>query len=309
MVDHSSGPVLPLEERRRLTDFECWCAIAEADLRAAKARIDMNAVERAIEDVNQVRLQTGQRRHSALPVHIPDPSLQDQLGTLPNGMPHYRRGFGFYVGQRVMWNATNRRGVVQRIFEYGRNRIVVFHERDYVPFWTSPDLLEAVDEGEGCVGEPCVPTRERLLLMPCSGMKLDFAAPASTLYTGVMWQSLRANWQGRTRLTILSAKHGIVLPHELIEPYEQRLDQASVEDLLANLNPHVERTLKAIEGAHIVRVLVAGGKLYRQVLLAIVAQLKARNVIGEDVLVEQTVGGIGEQRAQLGAFLRAGCGR
>ncbi|TXI24212.1 MAG: hypothetical protein E6Q67_03060 [Roseateles sp.] len=291
-----------------LTSFEYCQAIAEADLRLAKARSDMNAVERAIDVVNQVRRQLGQPRVPELPMHIPDPSLQDQLGSLPNGMPHYRRGFGFCVGQRVKWSPNpDRYGVVLRIFEYGRNRIIVFRADDYVPFWTSPSLLEATQEAPGHVGEACVARKsERLLLMPCSGMKLDFAAPASTLYTGVMWQSLRANWCGSTRLAILSAKHGIVLPHEVLAPYDQRLDQDRVDELLDELRPQTERVAAAIDGAHIDQVLVAGGHLYRQVLLAIVAQLKSNRAIGGDVPVNQTVGGIGEHRAQLGAFLRSG---
>jgi hypothetical protein len=144
-----------------------------------------------------------------------------------------------------------------------------------------------------------------LLLMPCSGGKLAHAAPAGDLYTGVMWQSLRAHATTPLRMAILSAKYGVVAPSDVIAPYEQRLDVARAQELLDDLAVHVATARRVIGDAPVDHVFIAGGQPYRRVLLAIVSQLQAHGGIDAAARVEHTHGGIGFQRSQLGAYLRA----
>lgn len=66
----------------------------------------------------------------------------------------------------------------------------------------------------------------RVALVGCSGTKLDRPAPARELYAGNLFK-LSVRWVERRPFdawAILSAKHGLVLPDEVIEPYDVMLD-------------------------------------------------------------------------------------
>lgn len=316
----------PSAELRKLEALRaCRLAIAERDLQVARARGDMNAVERAISDVNRFRVQAGLPCEPLLPRHVRHPSLRGRVGRLPNGTLTYRCGFGLHVGQRVVWRLSPcqrvRPGVVEQIFEYGRNAIAVFKPDDSTAFWAAPWSLaaEAVDGVPASTACPApagldgqqleldfnAAGESSLLLMPCSGMKLAHAAPAGEIYTGVMWQTLRANGPTPACMAILSAKHGILLPTDVIEPYELRIDEQRAQEFLAQIETHVRSVRTAIGAMRVSDVFIAGGKLYRDVGLDIVDRLKAEGVIEASASVDFTRGGIGAQRAQLGAYLRA----
>jgi hypothetical protein len=294
-------------ERRELEQLQIRLAIAQRDLRMASHRSDPNAIENSITEVNKFRRLLDLPVVPELPAHVPDCSLQEWLGELPNGTPLYRIGFGFHVDQQVHWKhplaVFSKLGRVVQIFEYGRNPVVVFAPDVGSAYWTSPRHLEAVIAQDDINTRDTRPA-ESLLLMPCSGMKLSHPAAAEDLYTGVMWQTLLANGPRPACMAILSAKHGLVLPHQVIEPYELRLDLMRVQSMLEDLAPHVQIARTAVGEACIESVFVAGGKSYRQIMLAVVDQLKADGVIAMDVPVLQNAGGIGDQRAQLGTFLR-----
>lgn len=51
-------------------------------------------------------------------------------------------------------------------------------------------------------------------------------------------------------------------------------------------------------------ILLAGGKTYRRVMRAAIKRRIELGLLDTDVIIEQTSGGIGYQRAQLGAYLR-----
>jgi hypothetical protein len=74
-------------------------------------------------------------------------------------------------------------------------------------------------------------------VIPCGGKKLDHAAPARDLYCGSMFRHTLANVEqlaaldeaegrGPARVVILSALHGLVGLDTVLEPYDQRMDQA-----------------------------------------------------------------------------------
>ncbi|MFI9528016.1 DUF6884 domain-containing protein [Micromonospora rosaria] len=65
-----------------------------------------------------------------------------------------------------------------------------------------------------------------VVIVPCGTAKLDRPAPAGCLYTGSYHRACRrvADRIGG-RLVILSARHGLVTPDTVIEPYELRMGQ------------------------------------------------------------------------------------
>jgi hypothetical protein len=72
---------------------------------------------------------------------------------------------------------------------------------------------------------------DRIGLVGCGKRKLRHAAPAQELYVGPLFRGRRA-YVDRTcsRWFILSAKHGLVDPEQVLEPYDMTLDDASAEE-------------------------------------------------------------------------------
>lgn len=141
-----------------------------------------------------------------------------------------------------------------------------------------------------------------LIIMACSATKRSHAAPALELYQGVMYSTLRANVQphARPHVVILSALHGFVSADRVIEPYEQRMNADRAEHMIRDLATQ----LSACWPAGVSRVLLAGGGEYRRVMRAAMPLLIARGHVACDATIEETTGGIGYQRQQLGVFLR-----
>ncbi|MGC6114768.1 hypothetical protein VU643_22490 [Klebsiella aerogenes] len=140
-----------------------------------------------------------------------------------------------------------------------------------------------------------------LIIMACSATKGRLASPAIDLYQGVMYSTFRANvpaiWPA---VVILSAKHGFIESGRVIAPYEQLMTETRAGEMVAGLP-----AFDSIEWPDGVRsILLAGGKTYRKVMLAAIERRKALGLLDSDVIIEQTSGGIGYQRAQLGAYLR-----
>jgi hypothetical protein len=144
--------------------------------------------------------------------------------------------------------------------------------------------------------------QKHLVLMACSATKGATPAPAFELYLGVMYSTFRANAPAtRPAVVILSAKHGFLSADQVIDPYEQRMSEARADEMLAEL-PDFD----AIEWPAGVRsILLAGGKTYRRVMRAAIERRIELGLLDRDVTIEETAGGIGYQRAQLGAYLRS----
>lgn len=147
--------------------------------------------------------------------------------------------------------------------------------------------------------------QKHLVIMACSATKASTAAPAIDLYQGVMYSTFRANAPAtRPAVVILSAKHGFIEADRVIDPYEQRMTEARADEMLAEL-PDFD----AIEWPAGVRsIFLAGGKAYRRVMRAAIERRIELGLLDRDVMIEHTAGGIGYQRAKLGAYLR-GMGR
>jgi hypothetical protein len=141
-----------------------------------------------------------------------------------------------------------------------------------------------------------------LVIMACSATKAATPARAIDLYQGVMYSTFRANVPFESpAVVILSALHGFVPADRVIDPYELRMTDARADEMLGEL-PDFD----AIEWPAGVRsILLAGGKTYRRVMRAAIERRIELGGLDHDVSIEQTSGGIGYQRAQLGAYLRA----
>ncbi len=140
-----------------------------------------------------------------------------------------------------------------------------------------------------------------LIIMACSATKGRHAAPAMDLYQGVMYSTFRANAPAaRPAVVILSAKHGFIEADRVIEPYEQRMTEARADEMIAEL-----AGFDSVEWPAGVRsILLAGGKTYQRVMRAAINRRIDLCLLDSNLIIEETSGGIGYQRAQLGSYLR-----
>ncbi|NBW15007.1 MAG: hypothetical protein EBR82_44100, partial [Caulobacteraceae bacterium] len=153
-----------------------------------------------------------------------------------------------------------------------------------------------------------LPADQRLIFMPCSAKKGGKAGPAADLYQGVFFQTYRSNVTAAPHMVILSAEHGFISPTEEIAPYDRLLDKERADEMLGDMGKLIGQLKEAMAGIpmdQIKDVLLVGGKEYQGVMRAALASLKDDGLIPEDASVNATSGGIGEQRQQLGQYLRA----
>jgi hypothetical protein len=135
-------------------------------------------------------------------------------------------------------------------------------------------------------------------------MKCETPAAAKDLYKGVFYQTYNRQVKpgAEPQMMILSAKHGFVTPKQMLEPYNQKMTPQQAEDLVNT----VKKSLEAVDWpTGIEEVMLVGGKHYQRVMNAAVDELKAQGKIPEDVVVRATKGEIGQQRQQLGEYLRS----
>lgn len=108
----------------------------------------------------------------------------------------------------------------------------------------------------------------RVGLIGCGKNKLPHAAPASELYTGPFFK-LCKQWiskPGRVDAWgILSAKHGLVLPDQELEPYDLSLDKLSYQKRVA-WGQGVRKQLELQWGVNDVIWLILAGAYYRVAL-------------------------------------------
>ncbi|SDE42025.1 DUF6884 domain-containing protein [Paraburkholderia lycopersici] len=143
--------------------------------------------------------------------------------------------------------------------------------------------------------------QKHLILMACSATKAATPSPAIDLYQGVMYSTFRANVPFEPpAVIILSALHGFVPAERVIEPYELRMTDARADEMLADL-PDFDASAWP---AGVRSIFLAGGKTYRRVMRAALDRRVRLGGIDADATITETAGGIGYQRAQLGAYLR-----
>ncbi len=128
---------------------------------------------------------------------------------------------------------------------------------------------------------------EKVVLVACASQKLDHPAPAADLYQSA-WFKKASRYAQITgdRWYILSAKHGLVGPDEVIAPYDQMLNRKAQREAWARRVLAALTRLVRPEGAEIVFL---AGLRYRDPL---VEWLTAR---GYGVQVPMAGLGIGQQ--------------
>lgn len=122
-----------------------------------------------------------------------------------------------------------------------------------------------------------------LVLVSCCGQKLDRGAVASKLYTSQLFKASKQyaekhgdNW------AILSAKHGIVEPHIIVQPYDLTLTKCSVFRKV-NYARHVMFDLGGIvkefnaEHSRPMRIAVLAGRHYLDPINLVGSKTWARN--------------------------------
>jgi hypothetical protein len=161
--------------------------------------------------------------------------------------------------------------------------------------------------------------------MPCSASKLNRPAQPRELYTGPLWQTLRTHrgclpWRN---VFVLSGRFGFIAAEQFIQTYNERLTTARADHLIRGgihaPNDHFGSCSYRGAGkcpALTVRpyaykdrlpfevVISAGAGEYKRVFEAFIPQFMADGIIAQDAGVLQVQGGIGEQRGQLGGWLR-----
>lgn len=205
------------------------------------------------------------------------------------------------------------------------NTIQVASDSGY-PVFYSPDDISPYNGGQPQGGEtftaenvvnnkppePGTPPARHLIFMPCSQTKAEGKdIPARKLYKGVFFQTLESNIPfdnpNEPQVLILSAKHGVIRQDRKISPYDQKMDKERADELIADINFQSLAAYRALTSDLTKlnwNILLVGGKEYQRVMREIIARLKNDGVIGPDVGVMATSGEIGEQRAQLGAYVR-----
>lgn len=131
---------------------------------------------------------------------------------------------------------------------------------------------------------PLVAERDLLVVIPCAGRKLNRAAPARDLYTGPLFRSALAAAEAiGDHIVILSALHGIVELHRVLDPYDLRVgDPGTVSP------ERVRDQLADYQGARIIALLP---QAYDQLLTTATGEVHTNPLRGSR--------GIGEQRARL----------
>lgn len=119
--------------------------------------------------------------------------------------------------------------------------------------------LDHLDRAEHRTGALAVADLDPLAVVACGAAKLNRAAPAAELYTGSYFRAALAAARAMAgpRVLILSARHGLLDPSTVLDPYEQRIDQPGA--ISAAELRHQAAALD-VRGARVVHVLA--GRAY-----------------------------------------------
>lgn len=105
-------------------------------------------------------------------------------------------------------------------------------------------------------------------LVACSKSKLDHAAPASELYTGQLFRAARRYVEALgVRWYILSAKHGLVAPTTILDPYNCSLSTLADDQRRAWRYQVYRQALQLGLDDASIHWMILAGRDYRQRLL------------------------------------------
>jgi len=144
----------------------------------------------------------------------------------------------------------------------------------------------------------------RYCLIACSATKAPVAAPAASLYRGDLFRKALAWAQrgGFTEVAVLSAKHGLVPLHQVVEPYDDSLTSAT----MLERRRWAARVLASLQQrwplAEACEVTLMAGRLYTEPLVALLMAAAPRTHVRRPLAGL----GIGQQKAWLANRLRGG---
>jgi hypothetical protein len=141
----------------------------------------------------------------------------------------------------------------------------------------------------------------RYCLIACSRTKAPVAAPAASLYRGDLFQK-SLTWAQRedyTEVAILSARHGVVPLHQVVEPYDDSLTTATMLQR-RRWAAHVLATLQEHWLAEACEVTFMAGRRYTEPLVALLMAAAPRTQVRRPLAGL----GIGQQKAWLAHRLR-----
>ena len=102
-------------------------------------------------------------------------------------------------------------------------------------------------------------------LVACTKQKLPRAAPAKELYTGDLFKKSRAYAEANTdEWWVLSAKHGVVHPDEVIAPYDVTLAAMSGQQLHRWAHDVRDTLVLTYAGGEPVEFVFLAGRFYRE---------------------------------------------
>jgi hypothetical protein len=274
----------------------------EDDAKQTRARIEDSADN----------FQLGQSAESAV---FGQDSLFDHQAPVDDAAIDRAATAGYQAGQRgsmapplnldgdelAAWRIGNKRAIDEAI---GRPNAGEQADTALAELKANPEPIEQDSEP---IDQPRVhkynPENARpLLLIACSGAKLDGRHKAADLYQGVMFDVLR-KWMPtegvRPDVYVISAEHGLVHGDTLLNSYERPMDKDRQRQLIDK-----GLDVNAFKGKDFNQVFVAGGELYRGLAQTYIERLRQAGFIGQNADVKTVSGGIGEQRGQLGEYLR-----
>ncbi len=148
-----------------------------------------------------------------------------------------------------------------------------------------------------------------LVLVSCSGPKLDVPAPARDLYTSPLFKFSR---QYAERVgdewAIVSALHGLVLPDAMVAPYDcmfKDLDRSSKQSWGWRVHQSLAARYDARQLAQL-DVVILAGREYADRLNAVWVELRHQGRAAPRTVAEPLAGmGIGDRLSWLKGFLAA----
>lgn len=146
----------------------------------------------------------------------------------------------------------------------------------------------------------------RFCLIACSASKGPVAAPAAELYRGDVFRKALA-WAQReayTEVAILSARHGLVPLHQVVEPYDASLTTATLQERRRWAAHVLASLLECWPLAKGCKVTFMAGRRYTEPLVELLIAAAPRTEVHRPLAGL----GIGHQKAWLAHRLRAGGG-
>jgi hypothetical protein len=150
-------------------------------------------------------------------------------------------------------------------------------------------------------------TLPRYCLIACSATKAAVAAPAADLYQGDLFRKALA-WaqrQAYTEVAILSARHGLVPLHQVVEPYDDSLTTAPMLERRRWAAHVLASLLQRWPLVEACEVTLMAGRRYTEPLVALLMAAAPRTQVHRPLAGL----GIGQQKAWLAERLQGGVTR